>query len=153
MTRPRVETLVRQSLLDRLTANSAWPVTRGASLRLFREGLRRDVEWLLNTRRPQSGLFESFPLACKSVLNYGLPDLTQMPGRRESAEALILAILNAIRTFEPRIYEPEVSLATSETNARTLRFQVRGVLRLETGDESVTFDTRLEMASGEYEVK
>lgn len=153
MTRPRAETLVRQSLLDRLTANPAWPATRSASLRLFREGLRRDVEWLLNTRRPQAGLFESYPLACKSVLNYGLPDLTQMPGRRESAEALILAVITAIRTFEPRIHEPEVSLAPSETNARTLRFQVRGVLRLETGDESVTFDTRLEIASGEYEVK
>lgn len=153
MARSSMETLVKQSLLDRLTANSSWPTTRQASLRMFREGLRRDVEWLLNTRRPQSGLFEDFPLASKSVVNYGLPDLTHMSSRRENAEALVLAILTTIRTFEPRIFEPEVTLAPSETAARSLRFQVRGTLRLETGQESVAFDTRLEIASGEYEVK
>lgn len=152
MARAKLETLVRQSLLDRLTSTPTWPATRGASVRMFREGVRRDVEWLLNTRRPQAGFFDDFPLAAKSVLNYGLPDLTHMSSRRENAEALILAIVNTLRTFEPRIHDPEVSLAPSETKARTVRFQVRGTLRLETGDESVVFDTRLEIASGEYEV-
>ncbi len=153
MARSRVETVVKQSLLDRLTETHAWPATRGASLRMFREGLRRDVEWLLNTRRPQAGVFDVFPLASKSVVNYGLPDLTHMSTRRENAEALILAILNTIRTFEPRVHQPEVMMLAGETSARTLRFQVRGTLRLETGEEAVTFDTRLEIASGEYEVR
>ena len=152
MARTKLETPVKQSLLDRLTETSAWPTTRGASLRMFREGLRRDVEWLLNTRRPQVGVFEDFPLAAKSVVNYGLPDLTHMSTRQENAEALILAIVNTLRTFEPRVHNPEVSLAPSETKARALRFQVRGTLRLESGEESVLFDTRLEIASGEYEV-
>ncbi len=153
MARPRIEVLVKQSLLDRLTDTPAWPATRSASLRLYREGLRRDVEWLLNTRRPQAGTFDDFPLVAKSVANFGLPDLTQLSTRRENAEALILAILTAIRTFEPRIHHPEVTLAPSETNSRTVRFQVRGLLRLDTGEEHVTFDTRLEIASGAYEVK
>ncbi|MGI4831085.1 MAG: type VI secretion system baseplate subunit TssE [Janthinobacterium lividum] len=153
MARSRVETVVKQSLLDRLTATDAWPVTRGASLRMFREGLRRDVEWLLNTRRPQAAAFEGFPLASKSVVNYGLPDLTHMSSRRENAEALILAILNTLRTFEPRVHQPEVTMLAGEASTRTLRFQVRGTLRLETGEETVTFDTRLEIASGEYEVR
>ncbi len=153
MARPRLETLVKQSLLDRLTATQAWPATRGASVRMYREGLRRDVEWLLNTRRPPTGLFEDYPSAAKSVVNYGLPDLTHMSSRRENAETLILAIVNTLRLFEPRIHNPEVTLAPSETNARALRFQVRGTLRLETGEEGVVFDTRLEIASGEYEVK
>ena len=152
MARAKLETLVKQSLLDRLTATPTWPNTRGASLRMFREGLRRDVEWLLNTRRPQAGLYDDYPLAAKSVVNYGLPDLTHMSSRRENAEALIVAIVNTLRTFEPRIHDPEVSLAPSETKVRTLRFQVRGTLRLETGEESVVFDTRLEIASGAYEV-
>ena len=76
-----------------------------------------------------------------------------MSTRRENAEALILAILNTIRTFEPRVHQPEVTMLAGETNARTLRFQVRGTLRLEIGEEAVTFDTRLEIASGEYEVR
>ncbi len=153
MARARVETLVKQSLLDRLTATPAWPTTRQASLRMFREGLRRDVEWLLNTRRPAKGLFGGLPLASKSVVNYGLPDLTQISAKHHDAEALMQAIVDSLRTYEPRIHQPEVTLAPDETNARTLRFQVRGTLRLETGEESVTFDTRLEIASGEYEVK
>ena len=152
MARTKLETVVRQSLLDRLTDISVWPATRAASVRMYREGVRRDVEWLLNTRQPQSGSFEDFPQAARSVINYGLPDLTHMSTRRENAEALILAIVNTLRTFEPRIHNPEVSLAPSETKVRALRFQVRGTLRLETGDESVVFDTRLEIASGEYEV-
>lgn len=149
----RMETLVKQSLLDRLTAHEDWPTTRQSSIRMYREGVRRDVEWLLNTRRPQSGLFDDLPLASKSVINYGLPDLTHLSSRRENAEALVLSILNTIRSYEPRIVEPEVVLAPSETVARSLRFQVRGVLRLESGQEGVLFDTRLEIASGEYEVK
>ncbi len=153
MARPRLETLVKQSLLDRLTDRADWPTTHGASVTMYREGLRRDVEWLLNTRQPQSGLFDDFPQVAKSVLNYGLPDLTRISAKRENTEALRTALTSTLRHHEPRIHHPEVMLLPGEFTSRRLRFQVRGTLRLETGEENVTFDTNFEISTGEYVVR
>ena len=52
MARSATEALVTQSVLDRLTAVEEWPATRSQSLRFYKEALKRDLEWLLNTRQP-----------------------------------------------------------------------------------------------------
>jgi type VI secretion system protein ImpF len=50
LARANTETLVTQSVLERLMTVEDWPTTRAQSLRLFKDSLRRDLEWLLNTR-------------------------------------------------------------------------------------------------------
>ena len=153
MARSRLDTPVKQSLLDRLTDRADWPTTHAASLNLYREGLRRDVEWLLNTRQAQTGACDDLPEAARSVLHYGLPDLSWMSGKRDNAETLKATLLSTLRRYEPRIHDPEVTLLPGEHTARRLRFQVRGTLRLETGEENVTFDTNFEISTGEYVVR
>jgi type VI secretion system protein ImpF len=60
----------------------------------------------------------------------------------------------AIATFEPRLRSIRVKpSATSEAGSRTMRFQIEAVLRLEPVPEQITFDTVLELSSGEYEIK
>lgn len=151
MSKTKNERPVTQSLVDRLTEHEQWPTTRGSSLRMYREGIKRDVEWLLNSRKPHVEMVDRYPAACDSVFNFGLPDLTYLRGH--DSNAVLLAILKALRTYEPRIREPRVYLVRMDDLARSIRFHVDGMLVLEDGEEEISFDTVLEIISGEYEVK
>jgi type VI secretion system protein ImpF len=151
MAKNKNERLVTQSLIDRLTDYEDWPTTRSASLRMYREGIKRDVEWLLNSRRAFVSEVDKYELASVSVFNFGLPDMTALRGHDPSA--VLMAILQSLRTHEPRIRDPRVHLVRSDTLARSLRFHVDGMLVFEDGEEDISFDTVLEIISGEYEVK
>ena len=61
MPRSATETLVTQSVLDRLMAVEEWPTTRAQSLRFFKDALKRDLEWLLNTRQPPMPEIADYP--------------------------------------------------------------------------------------------
>jgi type VI secretion system protein ImpF len=154
LARTTSELLVTQSVLDRLVAVEDWPATRSQSVRFFREALKRDVEWLLNTRRPPLVQLDSWPAAKASVVNYGLPDITSL-GLTSAADhnTLRLAIAACLRAFEPRLTDVHVTLEGSDLADRRLRFHIEGNLRLDPAPEEVAFDTVLELSSGEYKVK
>jgi type VI secretion system protein ImpF len=154
LARPKSDTLITQSLIDRLTDGDQWPETRAASIAKYRESLKRDVEWLLNTRQPVIPEIESYPATAASVLNYGLPDFhnfNNSTGKEQNA--LTAALERCIRTFEPRINQPRVFLTRSDQLSRSLRFHIEGQVTYENMDEEIKFDTLLELISGEYEVK
>jgi type VI secretion system protein ImpF len=155
LARTKSEILVTQSLIDRLTVSKEpWPETRNASISMYRKSLKRDVEWLLNTRQPQIAELDSFPATAASVLNFGLPDIQSFGGSRgKEHNSLLAAIEKSIRVFEPRILQPRVYLERSDLLSRSLRFRIEGRLHYEDMDEDVKFDTVLELISGEYEVK
>jgi len=150
----KVETLITQSLLDRLANVEDFPTTRAASMRMYRESLKRDVEWLLNTRQAQIPELEGYPRAAASVVNFGLPDIQAYAGAEgKDSNALTAALLRALRTFEPRILNPRVYMSRVDTNSRSLRFHIEGQIKFETMEEEITFDTLLELIRGEFEVK
>jgi type VI secretion system protein ImpF len=153
MARAKSEVLITQSLLDRLTDYEEWPTSRNASLRMYREGIKRDVEWLLNSRKPTVPGMDGYPLAANSVFNFGLPDITQFSIQNADPNALAISILHTMRTHEPRIAHPRVELSRSDKTNRNLRFHVEGVLVFEEGEEEISFDTLLQLTSGEYEVR
>ena len=151
MSKLRNERLVTQSLLDRLADTEEWPATRNSSMRMYRDGIKRDVEWLLNSRKPHMEALEQYPAACGSVFNYGLPDLTHLRGR--DGNSVLMAVLKALRTYEPRIRNPRVHLVRQDDLSRSIRFHIDGQMVLEDSEEEISFDTVLEMVSGGYEVK
>ena len=154
MARTKSEVLVTQSLIDRLTDREQWPETRAASITMYRDSLKRDVEWLLNTRQPVMPELESYPEVAASVFNFGLPDLHSFDGSAGKEEnALTVALEKCIRTFEPRINQPRVYLSRTDLLSRSLRFHVEGQILYENMEEEIKFDTVLELISGEYEVK
>jgi type VI secretion system protein ImpF len=131
-----------------------WPETRAASIGMYRESMKRDLEWLLNTRQPVIPELESYPATAASVLNYGLPDIHSFDGSAgKEQNALTVALEKCIRTFEPRINQPRVYLTRSDHLSRSLKFHIEGQIFYENMDEEIKFDTVLEMISGEYEVK
>lgn len=148
------EPLVTQSVLDRLTAVEDWPATRSQSVRFFREALKRDLEWLMNTRQPPMPELNSYPAATASVVNYGLPDITAL-GLSSAADhrQLRLAIEACLRNFEPRLSSVRVSVEGSDKADRRLRFHIEGMMNLDPAPEEIAFDTVLELSSGEYKVK
>ena len=88
------------------------------------------------------------------MLCYGLPDITSYEGSSgKDTNALIVSLIKTIRTFEPRIHEPRVFISRSDTLNRSIRFHIEGQIKFESTVEDITFDTVLELVSGEYEVK
>jgi type VI secretion system protein ImpF len=154
LSRIRTETLVTQTLIDRfILSQDDWPKTRKESIERYRDALRRDLEWMLNTRKPVLPILEEFPETAASVFNYGFPDLQNFDNSMgNDKDAVSVALEKCIRVFEPRIEQPRVFLVRSDTLARSLKFHIEGQVRYDDTKEDVKFDTVLELISGEYEV-
>jgi len=154
LARSATETLVTQSVLDRLTAVEDWPATRAQSLRFFKEALKRDLEWLLNTRQPPIDEIDTYPLVKASMLNYGLPDISAM-GLNSASDnrRLRTAVEICLRNYEPRLTDVRVTLEKGDVAERRLRFHIEGSMKLDPAPEEISFDTVLELSSGEYKVK
>lgn len=159
MARTIPECIITQSLLDRLTdeepANRTdAPVTRPQSFRQFKTALKRDLEWLLNTRRTPTPAPESLRYLPRSLYNFGLPDISSLTSNssrdRNRLQWLLETVVN---TFEPRIAGARVVMEAPLAGTRTLRFRIEGLMRVDPAPEHVAFDTVLELTSGEYQVK
>jgi type VI secretion system protein ImpF len=133
----------------------ASPTSRADSVRRAVESLRRDLEWLLNTRKiavePDPGLKE----LNQSVYVFGLPDLSGFSLSAPKDRAKLLRVLQtAIKIFEPRLANVRViPVEAPDTGRQSMNFRIEGLMRLDPTPEPVSFDTVLKLASGEYEVK
>jgi type VI secretion system protein ImpF len=151
---------VTQSVLERLidrepdTASEP-PPTRSQSVRQLKSSLRRDLEWLLNTRRTPEAAGHEFRELEQSLYNYGVPDLTAI--NRESASdrnRLARTIEQTVSAFEPRLKRIKVRQLEAAAGAQhVLRFEIEGLLDIDPAPELISFDTVLQLSSGEYQVK
>lgn len=161
MARIESESVVTQSVLERLIdrepALTQEPaLSRSQSVRLLKASVRRDLEWLLNTRQNPDSAGDDLPELARSVFNYGLPDFTSMSFDNPKDRARLLKHLeNTIRIFEPRLEAPRIIpvQADSSSSNRTIRFQIEGLLKMDPSPEQVTFDTVLQLSSGEYQIR
>jgi type VI secretion system protein ImpF len=161
VTKREIERTVQPSLLDRLTDYEPKSDVEGRvgyleSVRHFKVGLQRDLEWLLNTRRIPVLAPEQFEEVTHSVYHYGLPDITSISRDSPDArERLLRRVEDAIALFEPRLANVRISVAEveGEKRRRELRFHVEGTLLMDPSPEQVVFDTVLHFASGDYEVQ
>lgn len=130
------------------------PLTRARSVRELKAALRRDLEWLLNTRRTIEDAPESLKELEHSLYNYGLPDVSSLYLRSSNdQDTLLKAIRVAINFFEPRLLNIKVMLEPAADDTRVIRFGIEGLLRMDPAPEHVFFDTMLEPVSGQYQVK
>lgn len=161
MSRYRPEEIVTQPLLDRLfdlnpDEKADAPITRLESVRRLKTALKRDMEWLLNTRHcPVMDELEGDPGELKrSLLNYGLPDISSMSVQSGRDNNRILRQMEeAVEIFEPRLRNVRLTLSPVAKGARTLRFAIEALLMMDPAPEQVRFDTLLELTSGDIEVR
>lgn len=147
------------SLVDRLTdlepkSRVEAPLTPPQAVRVLKSGLRRDLEWLLNSRRRIGEPPEGAREVPASLYLFGLPDMSgRQVGIHRQQDELAREIEKAIAIFEPRLKNVSVRAFDATSVSRTLRFQIDGLLKIEPGNERISFDTTLELASGSYRVE
>jgi type VI secretion system protein ImpF len=154
---------VQLSVLDRLIDahpenRQEVPLTRSQSVAEFKAALRRDTEWLLNTRRaihqPEASEGgEPLELA-ESVYNYGVPDFSSFTlGSGTDLARLTRLLEEAIVRFEPRLQGVRVTPHREAVRGqRSVRFTIEGMLQIEPSPELIAFDTIID-AGGEFHVK
>lgn len=163
MAGPKPSDVLRHSVLDRLAEGGG---TRGASrdLRIgvqdLRAAVRRDLEWLLNTRLvlpPELEALASFPHANASILGYGLPDLTTYSPSSEGDTSRVCALIEeVVRKFEPRLIPRSVRVefvANDRVDDFLMHFKIHGTLYVEPIREQVSFDTNMDMNCGALRIE
>ncbi len=160
MAKPDSDLTVTPSLFDRLIdrepgASTDPYITRAQSVRQLKASLRRDLEWLLNTRRNPQPAPESLAETSRSLYNYGLPDFSALSlhSPRDRGQ-LLVQLERAVAVFEPRLRDVRVSMVEAPgSNSRTVHFQIEGLLQMDPAPEHVSFDTTLQLSSGEYQIR
>ena len=102
-------------------------------MRLLQASVRRDLEWLLNTRRTPEAADEEYPEVAKSVYNYGLPDLNALNWESSRDRTrLARAVQEALDIFEPRLRGIQVVPLEPVAGApHVMRFQIEGLLEMD----------------------
>ncbi|MGI8641080.1 MAG: type VI secretion system baseplate subunit TssE [Pyrinomonadaceae bacterium] len=152
------EVRITPSIIDRLLdfepkVSTEAPKSRSQSLRELKQSVRRDLEWLLNTRHTADKVPDGLEEVNKSIAIYGLPDFTGLSSKNvNDRKSLIRNIETALRIFEPRFMNLKVILEDLDSLERGVRFRIQATLRIEPTPEPVVFDTVLQMGSGGFEV-
>jgi type VI secretion system protein ImpF len=151
----------------------------GYSLPYIMAAVRRDLEALLNTRRPplyatgsdgrpavgQDGkpelFFGGLEEVPTSIANFGLPDLSYFDTLTADVRDRFAAhIKEVIEAFEPRLKEVHVGVRDAEQVAEAMRadykrtalyFHIEAKLNLDPAPE-VSFETVLELTKGTHQV-
>lgn len=159
MARTDSEIRVTPSLLDRLIdyepkSSREAAKSRFESLAELKQSVRRDLEWLLNSRSHAEDIYEGLVEVNKSVAVYGLPDFTSLSVKNHTElKRMTSALETAIRTFEPRFLDLRVTLEPTSYADRQLRFRIEAKLDVEPTPEHIAFDTVLQTGSSDFKVK
>jgi|SRR6185369_17076486 len=152
------EIRVTPSILDRLIdfdprSSQESPKSRSTSLKELKQSVRRDLEWLLNSRHSVVDIPETLEEVNRSLAVYGLPDLVGLDIDNPNEQSgLIKAIENALAIFDPRFTNPKITLEPISSVDRVLKFRIEAMLDIEPTPEPVVFDTILKMGSSDFAV-
>jgi type VI secretion system protein ImpF len=145
---------LQPSLLDRLTDDEPDKQVearerRVLSLRSLREGVLRDLAWLLNT----TNLFSvtdaaRLPHLAGSVVNYGMPDISGISVAGLNLGDLERGIRQAIWDFEPRLIRGSVvvkAVAASAGEHNKIMFEIQGDMWAQPYPERLYLKTELDV--------
>ena len=145
MARAGVTVGARAPLFDRLAGREAVPYgDPPRSLRILdraelSESLQRELQRLLNTRRPE---FKSVALAGMepTVIEYGLPDYSAMYTQNpEDKKKLVSLIQSTIESFEPRLRDLKVEATVLGNSEKALLVKVAGTVQIGRETERMSF--------------
>ena len=156
---PQIEK-VQPCLLDRLVDEHPETRTettgRGISLSRYRQGVLRDIEWLLNakSRLEQEG-FAEFAEVEVSVLNLGMSDPAGKSTDKTTISLIEKNIATALLRFEPRIIPDSLVVKFIETPSRgatsspnVLAFSITGELWASPMNEQLHLKTEIDLETG-----
>jgi type VI secretion system protein ImpF len=139
---------LRLSVLDRLLDHEPGndgeaPIPPHVALSRAIEGVRRDLQLLLNTRLTWiDERVLSLDEVSRSLATYGVPDFShENLGNSGSRDRLQRTLEAAISLFEPRLTRVVVTPEPMQEHQRDIRFRIDALLRVDPVPEPVTFDT------------
>jgi type VI secretion system protein ImpF len=155
--------LLLPSLLDRLFDDNPGQASEplwheGLILKVIKRGLCRDLQYLLNARRPLDQIPEQYMELRTSLLNFGLPDLQSLEVRDDhDLSSICRRIEEAIAAFEPRLRHvhvvPQIDGQDRRPADRRLRFIIEAELVVEPLRESLRLVSSLDSGSGDFIVE
>lgn len=150
---------IQPCLFDRLTdedpdSKVESRASRVISLPRYREGVLRDLSWLLNSSAHVAEEdARQFGEVARSVLNYGTSDFC---GQLASSLDLVAAeheIVEAIKHFEPRIMANTLSVKaigeSSKLGPNFIAFEIRGDLWAAPMPEQLYIKTQIDLDTGQ----
>ncbi len=149
----------RMPLLDRLVDDDPQktqddPLSVSQAHADLLRGVRRDLEALLNARRPWKPLPEGHEVLTRSPLGFGLPDFAAGAFNQQSRrERLRDEIRQALNLFERRLSHVEVDLLPVQLSDPTLRLRIRAQLNVDPAPMPVGFDMTVDPRTDEFEVR
>lgn len=153
---------LQPSLLDRLTDREPTQIKetrdeRVIDIRRLREIVQRDLSWLLNTDNNDSLIDPAkYPNAARSVLKYGVREISGDYSTKEKAELIRKSIQSAIETFEPRIRagSVDVELRTGDVKRETIvAFDIRADMWAEPVPLELFLRSEVDVTTGEISVE
>ncbi len=150
---------IQPCLLDRLTDNSPERKEESAGERVvsisrYREGVLRDLKWLLGASRHSDGEdLQFYPSIQTSTLNYGIRSMCGRMSESAGGGALEREIIAAIEAFEPRIDASSLTVEMKENTAshakNELIIEIRGDLWARPMPEEFMIKTQIDLETGE----
>jgi type VI secretion system protein ImpF len=147
---------LQPSLFDRLERPEAMG-RRGFTVDRLREAVKRDLAWLFNTTHMAASQdLREFPLVEKSVLNYGLPDLSGKTIAGIDDKELERLVRAAIKNYEPRLISDSVKVralpAPDKGEYNVLKFEIEADLWGEPLPLRVLLRTEINLDIGDVKV-
>lgn len=153
---------LQPSLLDRLTDQEPGTLKEGRDARVIdltrlREIIQRDLSWLLNTNNIESTFdAKAFPNVARSVLNFGLREISGEFSTEERAELIRQSIEQAITAFEPRIIKGSVDVALhpdEKGGEMTVSLDIRADMWAQPLPLELYLRSQVDLTTGEVEVE
>ncbi|REJ75587.1 MAG: type VI secretion system baseplate subunit TssE [Acidobacteria bacterium] len=149
---------ITPSIVDRLVdyephESNESPKSVQQSINDLKLSVKRDVEWLLNTRIAHDQIPEGLEETKNSLAAYGLPDFVGMSTNDSEGRKLLMKNMeDTLRIFEPRLINLRVTIKEIDVVGRGVVFQIEADLKMEPVPEPVVFDTVLMVGSGDFEI-
>jgi len=149
---------IQPCLFDRLTDEDPESKLESRASRVmsgqrYREGVLRDLRWLLNTGTREGADVEEFGEVRKSVLAYGLGDFCGRLASSLDISALEHDLAQAIKIFEPRIIPNTLTVKAAGDAERfgpnSIAFEIRGELWASPFPENLYIKTHLDLDTGQ----
>lgn len=160
MPRYNGEVRIVLSVLDRLIdyepeIQQEGLLSRTKGLKQLKQAVRRDMEWLLNSRQTPEEFSAELREVNRSVATFGLPDFTTLNIKSsDDQDSIRRAIEEEISLFEPRLEGVVVTLDPGGgTSQESMCFRIEARLRVDPAPEPVTFDTLLDLGTAQYRVR
>ncbi len=150
---------VRMPLLDRLLDDAPAertdpPISAGQAHADLLRGVRRDLEALLNARRPWRSLPEGYEALARSPLGYGLPDFAAGAFNQQARRELLrLEVQDALTRFERRLSDVRVEMAPTVMTDPTLRLRIHAQLNADPAPVPVGFEMTADPRTGDFVVR